>query len=189
MKGKIESPVTAEGCAVLSLSALLPAVHLHIRFTMFYMHVIEFNYLPVAKAGPSDSILLHSQLAFTADLSRSVECNANVQVRTLVRRDFDTALSEYDVLMAPVAATAAYRFGEKTDHPLEMYMGDQMTVNLNLAGLPAVVLNCGFDEEGSVKLPVGMQLIGKHLSEAQLLGVAHVLQQTHDPARVFPQYM
>ena len=91
--------------------------------------------------------------------------------------------------MAPVAATAAYRFGEKTDHPLEMYMGDQMTVNLNLAGLPAVVLNCGFDEEGSVKLPVGMQLIGKHLSEAQLLGVAHVLQQTHDPARVFPQYM
>lgn len=109
-----------------------------------------------------------------------------VQVRTLVRRDFASALSRFDVLFAPVAAKPAYRFGEKAEDPLAMYLGDQMTVNLNMAGLPAVTLNCGFHEDGGVKLPIGMQLIGKHLSEAQLLGVAHVLEQTHEPARVFP---
>lgn len=112
-----------------------------------------------------------------------------MQVRTLVREDFDRAFNEYDVLLAPVAATPAYRFGEKTEDPLAMYLGDQMTVNLNLAGLPAVVLNCGFHEEDRIKLPIGMQLIGKHLSEGKLLGVAHVLQQTHEPARVFPSYL
>lgn len=67
-----------------------------------------------------------------------------------------------------------------------MYLGDQMTVNLNMAGLPAVTLNCGFHTDGDLKLPIGMQLIGKHLSEAQLLGVAHVVEQTHEPARIFP---
>ena len=109
-----------------------------------------------------------------------------VQVRTLIRTDFNSALNEFDVLIAPVAATPAYRFGEKTEDPLAMYLGDQMTVNLNMAGLPAVSLNCGFYEDEAVKLPIGMQLIGKHLSEPQLLGVAHILELTHAPARVFP---
>jgi aspartyl-tRNA(Asn)/glutamyl-tRNA(Gln) amidotransferase subunit A len=107
-------------------------------------------------------------------------------VRTVVKRDFDNALKEFDLLLAPVATTPAYRFGEKTADPLSMYLGDLMTVNLNLAGLPAVAMNCGFHEQDGVKLPVGMQFIGKHLSEAQLLGVAHAVELTHAPAQEFP---
>lgn len=104
----------------------------------------------------------------------------------MIRQDFKSALDKFDVLIAPVAATPAYRFGEKTEDPLAMYLGDQMTVNLNLAGLPAVSINCGFCDDNGVKLPIGMQIIGKHLTETQLLGVAHVLELTHEPARIYP---
>jgi aspartyl-tRNA(Asn)/glutamyl-tRNA(Gln) amidotransferase subunit A len=110
-----------------------------------------------------------------------------LQVRTVVSRDFEAALQEFDVLMSPVATTPAYKFGEKTDDPLSMYLGDLMTVNLNLAGLPAVSLNCGFHQEGTCTLPIGMQFIGTHLSEPQLLGVAHAIELTHAPAQTFPQ--
>ena len=109
-----------------------------------------------------------------------------MQVRTLIKADFDAALEKCDVLLAPVAATPAYRFGEKMDDPVAMYAGDLMTVNLNMAGLPAVAINAAFTEADGVKLPIGVQLIGKHLSEAQLLGVAHVLEQTCEAARTYP---
>ena len=102
-------------------------------------------------------------------------------------RDFEAALKEYDVLLSPVATHPAYKFGEKTDDPLSMYLGDLMTVNLNMAGLPAVALNCGFHKEGELQLPIGMQFIGKHLQEPQLLGVAHAVELTHEPAQTFPQ--
>ena len=107
-------------------------------------------------------------------------------MRTLVKSDFDWALGECDVLLAPVGTSPAYRLGEKTADPVAMYAGDLMTVNLNLAGLPAVALNAAFVEEGGVKLPVGVQFIGKHLSEAQLLGVAHVFERTCEAARTYP---
>ena len=112
---------------------------------------------------------------------------ALLQVRTIVSRDFSAALEEYDVLLSPVAATPAYKFGEKTEDPLSMYLGDLMTVNLNMAGLPAVSMNCGFHEEDGLKLPIGMQFIGEHLSEAQLLGVTHAVELTHAPAQTFPE--
>lgn len=110
-----------------------------------------------------------------------------LQVRTIVSRDFDAALKDYDILLAPVSATPAYKFGEKTKDPLSMYLGDLMTVNLNLAGLPAVTLNCGFHQEDGVQLPIGMQFIGKHLSEPQLLGVTHAVELTHAPAQTYPE--
>ena len=76
----------------------------------------------------------------------------------------------------------AYRLGEKTADPLAMYVGDQMTVNVNLAGLPALVLPAGaaLPEEGGgqVAMPVGMQLIGRHFEEAALLRLGHVFERT-----------
>ncbi|MBC8538055.1 Asp-tRNA(Asn)/Glu-tRNA(Gln) amidotransferase subunit GatA [Christensenellaceae bacterium NSJ-63] len=97
-----------------------------------------------------------------------------MQVRTLVKRDFDRILSENDLILSPVAPTAAYKIGEKIDDPLTMYMGDAYTVPVNIAGLPAVSLPCGTDGAG---LPVGAQLIGKPFSEAEILRAAYVLEK------------
>lgn len=96
------------------------------------------------------------------------------QVRTLVAREMSRALASADALLLPVAPTTAYRLGEKTSDPLAMYKGDLMTVNINLAGLPAVTLPCGVHDG----LPVGMQLVGKEFGEADLLSLAHVYEQT-----------
>ena len=94
------------------------------------------------------------------------------QARTLIIRDFARVLSTCDAILAPVAPTTAYRLGEKTGSPLEMYLGDICTVPVNLAGLPALSMPCGRDKQG---LPVGMQLIGRALSEQTLyrLGYAY----------------
>lgn len=97
-----------------------------------------------------------------------------MQVRTLVKRDFDRILSENDLILSPVAPTAAYKIGEKIDDPLTMYMGDAYTVPVNITGLPAVSLPCGTDGAG---LPVGAQLIGKPFSEAEILRAAYVLEK------------
>lgn len=100
------------------------------------------------------------------------------------------ALQQYDALLCPAAPTPAYRLGEKVTDPLAMYKGDLMTINLNLAGLPAVVVPCGLaaaDGNGSSsngssggggQLPVGLQMVGRAFGEADLLQLAHVFEQT-----------
>ncbi|KAI8472916.1 MAG: glutamyl tRNA amidotransferase, subunit A [Monoraphidium minutum] len=102
------------------------------------------------------------------------------QVRALVQREMGAALSRCDLLVCPAAPTPAYRLGEKSSDPLEMYKGDLMTVNLNLSGLPAVVVPCGFvDSEDGARLPVGLQMVGRMFGEAELLAAAHAFEQTH----------
>ncbi|XP_059301266.1 glutamyl-tRNA(Gln) amidotransferase subunit A, chloroplastic/mitochondrial-like [Lycium ferocissimum] len=100
------------------------------------------------------------------------------QVRTLVRESFRAALDENDILISPAAPSAAYKIGEKKNDPLSMYAGDIMTVNVNLAGLPALVLPCGFVDNKSVSLPVGIQMIGAAFEEEKLLKVGHIFEQT-----------
>lgn len=108
------------------------------------------------------------------------------QVRTLVRKSFKDALNENDILISPAAPSAAYKIGEKTSDPLAMYAGDIMTVNVNLAGLPALVVPCGFIEGGSAGLPIGLQMIGSAFSEGELLKVGHVFEQTLQNCRFVP---
>lgn len=98
------------------------------------------------------------------------------KVRTLLRRDFENALSQVDVLLAPTCPTTAFKLGEKTSDPLEMYLSDIYVVSTNPAGVPSLALPCGF----SKNMPVGMQLIGKHLDEAKLFQVGHAYQQATD---------
>lgn len=83
-----------------------------------------------------------------------------------IRADYAKAFEQVDVILTPTAPTTAYRIGEKTSDPLEMYMGDICTVSVNIAGLPALVVPCGMDAD---KLPIGMQLIGPQFGEQQLL--------------------
>lgn len=100
------------------------------------------------------------------------------QVRTLVQKSFKAALEENDVLISPAAPSVAFKIGEKKNDPLAMYAGDIMTVNVNLAGLPALVLPCGFVQEGSSVLPVGLQMIGAAFDEERLLKIGHIFEQT-----------
>jgi aspartyl-tRNA(Asn)/glutamyl-tRNA(Gln) amidotransferase subunit A len=98
-------------------------------------------------------------------------------VRTLIREDFDALFDEVDVLIAPVAPTTAFKFGEVTDDPLRMILADVLTISANLAGIPGLSLPCGFDAAG---LPIGMQLLGAPFSEAQLLRAGHAYQRATD---------
>ena len=97
------------------------------------------------------------------------------QVRTLVMQDFEKAFNKYDCLITPTAPMTAFGIGEKTSDPLQMYLADICTVSVNIAGLPAIVLPCGYDKDG---MPIGVQIIGKPFGEADILRVAHALEGT-----------
>ena len=99
------------------------------------------------------------------------------QVRTLITRDFDKAFADCDVIVAPVCPTPAFTFGEKLDNPLAMYLSDILTIPVNLAGLPAISVPCGFTKSG---LPIGLQIIAKPFAEATLLNVAWQYEQLAD---------
>jgi aspartyl-tRNA(Asn)/glutamyl-tRNA(Gln) amidotransferase subunit A len=96
------------------------------------------------------------------------------QVRTLIRRDFERAFTQVDVLLTPTSPGTAFRFGAHADDPLAMYLADLLTIPANMAGLPAISLPCGFDRQG---LPIGLQLIAGVLEEPKLLQVAHQYEQ------------
>ncbi len=100
-----------------------------------------------------------------------------LQVRGMIKRAFGSAFEKYDMILSPVSPTPAYRIGEQIADPLAMYMADIYTVSVNLSGLPAVSLPCGYTESG---LPMGMQLIGNSFSEASLIEVAAAYQMLTD---------
>jgi aspartyl-tRNA(Asn)/glutamyl-tRNA(Gln) amidotransferase subunit A len=99
------------------------------------------------------------------------------QVRTLIRRDFEQAFEQVDVLIAPTAPTPAFDIGEKIGDPLQMYLSDVFTVPVNLAGIPGISLPCGFNSTG---LPIGLQIIGRPFDEETVLRVAYAFEQQTD---------
>lgn len=103
--------------------------------------------------------------------------NKALKVRTLIKNEFDNAFSKFDCILGPTAPTTAYKIGEKSANPLEMYLGDIYTVSVNIAGLPGLVVPCGYDGKG---LPIGMQLIGKAFDEGTLLKVGYTFEQNTD---------
>jgi len=96
------------------------------------------------------------------------------QVRNLIRRDFDQAFEQCDVLVGPTSPTVAFRLGEKTEDPVAMYLSDVCTIPVNLGGLPAISIPCGFSDG----LPIGLQLVGAALSEPTLLRAAYAFEQS-----------
>mgnify|MGYP004655721861 CR=1 FL=1 len=96
-----------------------------------------------------------------------------LKIRTRIKSEYDRVFEKYDVILSPVAPAAAYKLGEKTGDPLEMYMGDICTVPVNIAGLPAISLPCG---ETSAGLPIGLQIIGRAFGESDILGFAAALE-------------
>jgi aspartyl-tRNA(Asn)/glutamyl-tRNA(Gln) amidotransferase subunit A len=96
------------------------------------------------------------------------------RVRTLLTRDFDEAFKKVDAIVAPTCPTAAFKLGEKVDDPLAMYLADIYTVTANLAGIPGISIPVGNTKE---KLPIGMQVFGKHFAESTILRVANAYEK------------
>lgn len=107
-----------------------------------------------------------------------------MKVRTLIRRDFDLAFEKADLLLGPTTPSAAFKFGEKLDDPLAMYLSDIYTVTANLAGLPGISIPCGFTSLG---LPIGCQLLGRTFDETTLFAVAAALESGLDVAKQAPR--
>jgi aspartyl-tRNA(Asn)/glutamyl-tRNA(Gln) amidotransferase subunit A len=96
------------------------------------------------------------------------------KVRTLLVRDFEEAFTKVDAIVTPTSPTAAFRLGEKSNDPLAMYLADVYTVTADLAGIPGISVPCGETRE---KLPIGLQILGRHFDEATILRVAHAYEQ------------
>jgi aspartyl-tRNA(Asn)/glutamyl-tRNA(Gln) amidotransferase subunit A len=99
------------------------------------------------------------------------------KVRTLIKKDFEDAFEKCDAILTPTAPTTAFKIGEKTQDPLQMYLSDIFTISINLAGLPGLSVPCGFDNAG---LPIGLQIIGKHFDEATILKIAFAYERATD---------
>jgi aspartyl-tRNA(Asn)/glutamyl-tRNA(Gln) amidotransferase subunit A len=104
------------------------------------------------------------------------------KVRTVIRREFDAAFEKYDVIAGPVTPTPAFKIGEKTADPFEMYLNDVFTLPVNIAGLPGISVPAGFFDG----LPVGLQIIGKPFDEAAVLRAAYAYEQSQDWRHVAP---
>jgi len=104
------------------------------------------------------------------------------KVRTLVKQDFEKAFEEVDCLVTPTSPTVAFKLGEKTDDPLTMYLSDIFTVSINIAGVTAVSVPCGFSQpkDDKKELPVGLQLIGPQFAESTILRAAYNYEQATD---------
>jgi aspartyl-tRNA(Asn)/glutamyl-tRNA(Gln) amidotransferase subunit A len=96
------------------------------------------------------------------------------RVRTLLTRDFDDAFKKVDAIITPTSPTAAFKLGEKADDPLAMYLADVYTVTADLAGIPGISVPCGETRE---KLPIGLQILGRHFDEATILRIAHLYEK------------
>lgn len=101
--------------------------------------------------------------------------NKALQVRTLIKNEFNKAFEKYDFILGPTAPTTAYKIGEKSNNPLEMYLGDIYTVSANIAGLPGLVIPCSYDSKG---LPIGLQLIGKPFDEGMLIRAGYSFEKS-----------
>ncbi|HMV19646.1 MAG: Asp-tRNA(Asn)/Glu-tRNA(Gln) amidotransferase subunit GatA [Betaproteobacteria bacterium] len=109
------------------------------------------------------------------------------RIRRLIADDFVAAFKVCDVILGPTSPSPAFRLGEKAADPVQMYLSDIYTIAVNLAGLPAISIPCGFVAEQGSQLPIGLQLIGDYFSEGRLLNVAHRYQQATDWHRRAPE--
>ncbi|MCX7020153.1 MAG: Asp-tRNA(Asn)/Glu-tRNA(Gln) amidotransferase subunit GatA [Candidatus Sumerlaeota bacterium] len=109
-----------------------------------------------------------------------------LKARTLIKRDFDRAFEKCDVIASPTSPTAAFKVGEKTDNPLEMYLSDIFTIPVNLAGICAISIPCGFTLQN---LPIGLQLIAPAFEEGRLFTISHAFEQATEWHKKRPSVM
>ena len=103
-----------------------------------------------------------------------------MKVRTKIKKDFDEAFKEVDAIVMPTSPSPAFKIGEKTSNPLEMYLSDIFTISANLAGVPAISIPCGFDKTSGKELPIGLQFVGRPFQEEILFQLSHAFEQATD---------
>jgi aspartyl-tRNA(Asn)/glutamyl-tRNA(Gln) amidotransferase subunit A len=108
------------------------------------------------------------------------------KVRTLIRRDFDEAFAKVDAVLCPTSPTPAFKLGERTGDPLQMYLADIFTLAANMAGICGISIPCGFADVEGKKLPIGLQILGKALAEATMFRVANAYEQSTEWHRARP---
>jgi aspartyl-tRNA(Asn)/glutamyl-tRNA(Gln) amidotransferase subunit A len=108
------------------------------------------------------------------------------KVRTLIRRDFDDAFGKVDAILCPTSPTPAFKLGERTGDPLQMYLADVFTLAANMAGICGISIPCGFADVEGKKLPIGLQILGKALDEATIFRVANAYEQSTEWHRAKP---
>ena len=148
---------------------------------------VKYGYSNHDEAGMWDELEATRQHGFGPEVKRRIMLGAYslssgyydayylkaLKVRTLISREFQDAFQKYDVLVTPTSPTAAFKFGEKLQDPMKMYLSDVMTIPANIAGLPGISVQCGFTQG----LPVGLQVIGPALGDAAVLRAAHAFEQ------------
>ena len=107
-----------------------------------------------------------------------------LKVRTLIKQDFDRVFQEFDCIVTPTSPTASFKIGEKVEDPLKMYLSDIYTISVNLAGIPAISVPCGFTKKG---LPVGLQILAKPFNEEMLFRVAYAYEQSTEWHKMKPK--
>jgi len=103
-----------------------------------------------------------------------------MKVRTKIKQDFDDAFKSVDAIITPTSPSAAFKLGEKTENPLEMYLSDIFTISANLAGIPGISIPCGFDATQGKPLPIGLQFLGRPFQEEILFQLSHAFEQARN---------
>ncbi len=106
------------------------------------------------------------------------------KVRTLIKQDFEKAFEKVDIILTPSAPTPAFKIGEKSSDPLQMYLSDIFTISCNLAAIPGMSLPCGFSQKG---IPIGMQLLAKPFDEQTMFKTAYAYEQATAWHKEFPK--
>ena len=108
-------------------------------------------------------------------------------MRTLIRQDFLNAFEKVDAIVTPTSPTPAFKAGDKSDDPLQMYLSDIFTISCNLAGICGISIPCGFTS--NPKLPIGLQLLGQPFGEGTLFRIAHAYEQSTDWHKQKPEWI
>ena len=152
---------------------------------------VKYGYRAAKEKGLLETYMKTRQEGFGAEVKRRVMLGTYAlsvgyydayyvkaqSVRTLIRHDFDDAFKDVDVIVTPTMPTPAFKLGEKVQDPLQMYLSDIYTISVNLAGVPAIAVPCGFS---SGKLPIGLQIIGRPFEEDKIIRAAYAYEQATD---------
>ena len=180
---EISLPITEEGLSAYYIISSAEASSNLARFDG-----IRYGYRPKDFKGIDDLMELSRSEAFGAEVKRRIMLgtyalssgyydayyNRAQKLKKKIKHQFKAVFESYDLILSPVSPVLPFKAGEKSTNPLEMYLADIYTVNINLAGLPALSLPCGFSKEG---LPIGLQLIGPHYGENKIFKAAYALEQ------------
>ncbi len=176
-------PVTEEGLSAYYVISSAEASSNLARFDG-----IRYGYRPDEFDGVYDLMEKSRTEAFGTEVKRRIMLGTYVlssgyydayynkaqKLKRLIKDQFKAAFADYDLILSPTSPVLPFKIGEKSENPLEMYLADIYTININLAGIPGLSMPCGFSENG---LPIGLQIIGPHFGEDKILKAAYALEQ------------